>query len=302
MSEFEPTIGSIYSNTIRNACETHKKTLGKDFESIFNAIENACNNMNTNDFTLGNLYNTFCEIVKNIVNKITTPIAKFIYDVTNNLINLVKNKGNSVDNKRNALVESVTSMVDSTSYIQINEQNKLAYYYMSDNKVEAWCADTVRTFLMGIPGMDEKMQDEIKNIKSVSNLQKWAKEHGIYNETSSMKRNEKAQYISSSVHPGDIMIQKRNRTSHTGIVVEVYPDGYTDPKTHKKYPPGSFKTVEGNTSNKLGYQIYAPNSNILSGFINMSRYLDNNAVPTLSSIKFEDILFEPFNKKIKEDE
>lgn len=285
-----PNINGVYGEIIQNTGEKHKKSLGNKAESIFNSIENACQSLHIEDFTLGNLYNNFCNAVKEIVDKITTSIAKFIYDVSKNIINLVKSNGDSVPDKRLALCESATSMVDATSYIQINEKNRLAYHFMSDNRTEAWCADTVKTFVMNIPGIDSEIEDEIKDIRSVSQWQNWAKGKGIYTETSRMKSSKRAEYIGSSVKPGDIMIQKRNDVSHTGLVVEVYPDGYTDPKTGKVYPAGSFKTVEGNTSNKLAYRIYSPNDKYLSGFIDMSRFLDNNDVPTLEMKKIDGML------------
>ena len=88
-----------------------------------------------------------------------------------------------------------------------------------------------------------------------------------------MKNTERADYISNNVKPGDIMIEKRKK-SHMGIVVEVYPDGYTNTEG-KTYPPGSFMTVEGNTIEGLAYRIHKPDNIHLSGFIDMSSYLED---------------------------
>ena len=158
----------FYNESIQEVCTKHRKILGKNAESIFNTIENVCQNLTAKDYTIGNLYNTFCSAVQKVVNKITSPIAKFIYDISKKIVNFAKEEGETVSDKRTALVESATSMVDATSYIPINENNRLAYYYMSDNRTEAWCADTVKTFVTGISGINSQLEDEIKNIRSVS--------------------------------------------------------------------------------------------------------------------------------------
>lgn len=297
-NEIDSNINNIYSTTIQEICNKHERTLGNNLDSIFNALEEACTSLKDSDFNLGNLYNKFCGIIKGIVQNITAPVAKFIYDLASAFIDSAKANGQTVPDNRIALVESATSMADSANYIEINENNRLAYYYMSENRQEAWCADTVTTLLRGIPGFDSAVLDEIGNTRSVPYFKKWAEKKQIYNDVSGLKSESRANFVNSSVKAGDLVLYKG--ASHIGIVVEIYPNGYTDPATGREYPPGSFKTVEGNTSDKLAYTIYRPNSGLVGGFIDMSRYLDSELV--LSSINASDITLslsdnfqEPYN-------
>jgi hypothetical protein len=275
-NEINPNVCDIYSQTLQSVCDKHKKTLGNNFASIFNALEEVCTSLEDKDFNLGNLYNKFCGIVKEVVHNITTPVAKFIYDLASAFIDSAKANGKTVPDNRIALIESATSMADSANYIEINENNRLAYYYMSENRQEAWCAGTVTTLLRGIPGFDSAVLDEIGNTRSVPYFKKWAEKKQIYNDVSGLKSESRANFVNNSVKAGDLVLYKG--ASHIGIVVEIYPNGYTDPNTGIEYPPGSFKTVEGNTSDKLAYTIYRPNSGLVGGFIDMSRYLDSELV------------------------
>lgn len=284
-NEINPNVSNIYSETLQSVCDKHKKTLGNNFASIFNALEEICTSLEDRDFNLGNLYNKFCGVVKEVVHNITTPVAKFIYDLATAFIDSAKANGQTVPDNRIALIESATSMVDSANYIEINENNRLAYYYMSENRQEAWCADTVTTLLRGIPGFDSAVLDEIGITSSVPYFKKWAENKHIYREVSVIKPGDRADFISNSVKAGDLMLYKG--AAHIGIVVEIYPNGYTDPATGREYPPGSFKTVEGNTSNELAYTIYPPNSGLIGGFIDMSRCLDSELV--LTSVGAKDL-------------
>ena len=263
-----------YINIVSDVYNKHAKNLGQNAESIFTTLQEACKTIETGNCSLGNLYSIFCKAIKAVVSKISIAIAKFAYDLATKLIKFFKESDVKVTNKRESLIDSVTSMADSTKdFISIDANNKLGYYMMSNNVQEAWCADTVRTFYTNIPGISKDLENEIKDIHSVSNFRDWGKAKGLYKETSTMKSADRADYIKNNVKPGDIMIEKRNK-SHTGIVVEVFEKGYIDPETKLVYPPGSFRTVEGNTSNGLAYKIYPPDSPTLSGFIDMSSYLD----------------------------
>lgn len=93
----------------------------------------------------------------------------------------------------------------------------------------AWCANQA-----GIP------TNIIPKTASVSNLQTFFRNQGLYKNKG---------YKPS---PGDIMIQKSNGASHTGIVLES--NGAT------------FSTIEGNTSNKVAKRSYSLNDSRLSGF------------------------------------
>lgn len=119
-----------------------------------------------------------------------------------------------------------------------------------------WCADFVTSIT--------KRAYEAKGLEvpsgfgssAVSGLQSWGKSKGVYLDTASDSN--KASAIAASVKPGDIMIQKRNGASHTGIVTKVYEDG-------------SFDTVEGNSSDAVKTRHYDASSSVLSGFVLMSR-------------------------------
>lgn len=118
-----------------------------------------------------------------------------------------------------------------------------------------WCADFATTIT--------KRAYEAKGMSipsgfgssAVSGLMSWGKENGIYLDTAS--NSNRASAIANSVKPGDLMIQKRNGTSHTGIVTKVYPDG-------------SFDTVEGNSSDAVKNRHYSTDSAKLSGFVLMN--------------------------------
>lgn len=93
----------------------------------------------------------------------------------------------------------------------------------------SWCADQA-----DIP------TNMIPKTASVSNLQSFFINQGLYKNKG------------YTPNPGDIMIQKSNGASHTGIVIES--NGAT------------FSTIEGNTSNKVAKRSYSLNDNRLSGF------------------------------------
>lgn len=121
-------------------------------------------------------------------------------------------------------------------------------------RTQHWCADfvtynTKQTFGSKLPSSFGS--------SSVSGLMSWGKSNNCYLDVASSSN--KSQYIAQNVKPGDIMIEKRGGKSHTGIVTKVNSDG-------------SFETVEGNTSNKVGKRKYNANSRTLSGFINLDRY------------------------------
>lgn len=69
-------------------------------------------------------------------------------------------------------------------------------------------------------------------------------------------KSNRGKLIAENVKPGDIMILRENGASHTGFVTKVNPDG-------------TFETVEGNRSDKVGTGKYSPNYSDLSGFIQL---------------------------------
>lgn len=106
----------------------------------------------------------------------------------------------------------------------------------------SWCADQA-----GIP------TNIIPRTASVSNLQTFFINQGLYKNKG------------YNPNPGDIMIQKSNGASHTGIVIES--NGAT------------FSTIEGNTSNKVAKRSYSLNDNRLSGF-GTPQYIETQSVET----------------------
>ncbi len=63
--------------------------------------------------------------------------------------------------------------------------------------------------------------------------------------------------IKNNVKSGDIIIFKENGRSHTGIVKEILADG-------------TIKTIEGNTSDKVGERSYSANDRTISGFVQVA--------------------------------
>lgn len=146
------------------------------------------------------------------------------------------------------------SLVDNAKYYvgKVNsdsEGNRL----FSNGVQQAWCADFVThvardTFGTALPSDFGS--------SAVSGLRSWAQNNDCYTEVPSSN---KADFIRKNVKPGDIMIEKKNGKSHTGIVTKVNDDG-------------SFETVEGNCSNSVTTRTYAANSSTLSGFISLEQY------------------------------
>lgn len=127
----------------------------------------------------------------------------------------------------------------------------------SNGRQEAWCADFVTWVTKQAYAKAGKQVPAGFGSPSVSNIQEWGKKNGRYVSTENMSSQQRANYIAQNIKPGDIIIQKRNGVSHTGIVVKVYPDG-------------SFDTVEGNTSDSVKRRSYKADDKKLSGFVKMA--------------------------------
>lgn len=127
----------------------------------------------------------------------------------------------------------------------------------SNGRQEAWCADFVTTIYKETFAKMGKSVPAGFGSAAVSGLMDWGKKNGRYTDTASMSSQQRSQYIAQNIKPGDILIQKRNGRSHTGIVVKVYPDG-------------SFDTVEGNTSDSVRRRSYKADDKYLSGFVKMA--------------------------------
>ena len=140
------------------------------------------------------------------------------------------------------------------SYVGKVNSDKAGNRLFSNGVSQAWCADFVTYVTKQTFG--DKLPSSFGS-SSVSGLRSWAENNGCYIPmTSSGKQN----FIKTNVRVGDIMVEKRNGKSHTGIVKEIAPDG------------SWFKVVEGNSSNKVQTVTYAANSSTLSGFISLDKY------------------------------
>ena len=136
---------------------------------------------------------------------------------------------------------------------KLNESDG-SYLQVTGGRHEAWCADFV-TYV--VQQACEKTGTSLNGFgsPSVSTLQAWGQANNCYIDVAGSSN--RAQAITSNVQPGDVMIQKNNGASHTGIVTKVYSDG-------------SFDTIEGNTSDQCLARHYSANDAKLSGFVKIT--------------------------------
>ena len=150
------------------------------------------------------------------------------------------------DNINRVVSNSGSAIVDTAmKYLGYNESNG-SYLKFTNGDEIAWCAAFVTYVVKETLGADTPSGF---GSNAVSGLRDWGKANGRYISRSQW----------SQVKPGDIMIQKENGASHTGIVTKVDPDG-------------TIHTIEGNTSNMVAERTYKPGSsgyNKISGFVIM---------------------------------
>ena len=150
------------------------------------------------------------------------------------------------DNINRVVSDSGSAIVDTAmKYLGYNESNG-SYLKFTNGDEIAWCAAFVTYVVKETLGADTPSGF---GSNAVSGLRDWGKANGRYISRSQW----------SQVKPGDIMIQKSNGASHTGIVTKVDPDG-------------TIHTIEGNTSNMVAERTYKPGSsgyNKISGFVLM---------------------------------
>lgn len=126
-----------------------------------------------------------------------------------------------------------------------------SFKLFTGGKNQAWCADFVSYVVKQTYRENGKPIPAGFGSSSVEGLRQWGINNNCYLNTTGSAN--KSSLIAQNVKPGDIVIFK-NGTSHTGIVTKVNSDG-------------SFQTVEGNTSNKVGYRNYSANDGKISGFV-----------------------------------
>lgn len=145
-----------------------------------------------------------------------------------------------------------TALVQNASkYMGYNEADG-SWRKFSDSP--EWCADFVTYIVketynekgLEVPNGFGNHRTEI--------LKQWGIENNKFFNIAN--KNNRGKLIAENIKPGDIMILRENGASHTGIVTEVHPDG-------------TFETIEGNRSDKVGTGKYSPNYNELSGFIQL---------------------------------
>ncbi len=150
--------------------------------------------------------------------------------------------------------DSIVSIAQ--SYVGKLNESDGSYLEVTGGRSEAWCADFV-TYV--VTKACEATGTDLNGFgsPSVSTLQAWGQANNCYGDITSMSSSERAAWIVENVTPGDVMIQKSNGASHTGIVTKVYSDG-------------SFDTIEGNTSDQCLARHYSADSSKLSGFIDIA--------------------------------
>lgn len=136
---------------------------------------------------------------------------------------------------------------------KVNSDSEGNRLFSPNGRSQAWCADfvtyvTKKTYGNNLP--------KDFGSSSVYYLRDWGINNNCYKQ---MPSSNKADFIAQNIKPGDIMIEKQNGKSHTGIVTKVNSDG-------------SFETVEGNASNKVKAKRYEATSDTLSGFISLDKY------------------------------
>lgn len=136
---------------------------------------------------------------------------------------------------------------------KLNESDG-SYLQVTGGRAEAWCADFVTYVVTKACEQTGKSLNGFGS-PSVSTLQSWGQANNCYIDVAGSSN--RAQTIANNVQPGDVMIQKSNGASHTGIVTKVYADG-------------SFDTIEGNTSDQCLPRHYSANDAKLSGFVKIT--------------------------------
>lgn len=137
-------------------------------------------------------------------------------------------------------------------YLGYNEAD--GSYKKFSNSTE-WCADFVSYVV------DETYKNKglippagFANHR-VENLKNWGIKNNKY--FSIAEKNNKEKLIAENVKTGDILILRENNASHTGIVSKVNKDG-------------TFETIEGNRTDKVGIGKYSPDNSQISGFVQLA--------------------------------
>ena len=142
-----------------------------------------------------------------------------------------------------------------SSYVGRVNNDREGNRIFSGGANRAWCADFVTYCVKHALG--GKLPSDFGS-PSVSGLRSWGIKHNCYVATPEPRTEQNMRNFLKGIKPGDIMIQKRNGRSHTGIVQSVAADG------------SSYTVVEGNCSNKVKTVTYRATNGYLSGFVRIS--------------------------------
>ena len=259
------SLSGVSQEIARFFAKKGSNTLEGNAASIFLKIDTAVQDV------LGSGKLSFAKIYQSIY-KIAVSVKEYFSNNYMKIVKFCKNLANVILKKQDAsraqaggreeLVEAARGYIGT-----VNNRNA-GNLLFSNGRDEEWCADTVSTIVKDICG--DRLPKDFGS-PSVSVLRQWGINNDAYIETSVMDPKKRAQYILTNIKPGDIMIEKRNK-SHTGIVTEVYVSD-KDGKVH-------FKVVEGNMGSKTASERrfdekdYAFDSKTLSGFIRMGKWLE----------------------------
>ena len=190
--------------------------------------------------------------LKKVFGSNVSKISTFIRRVANTVMSSVTNK--NIGGTRDDIVDIATNYYEAGIYSSA-EGNA----YFSGGRKQPWCADAASTII--IEALGDNLPADFKNFSAVSGIREWGQKHNCYTGTSGMKSSDRKRFIASHVKPGDVMIEKRNK-SHTGIVINVAEDG------------SWFETIEGNASKTVAKRRYTCDSSTLSGFVSMDKFVD----------------------------
>ncbi|MBR6098354.1 CHAP domain-containing protein [bacterium] len=179
-------------------------------------------------------------------------IMALLSNMWNNIKTGTRYVYNAVSGGINSLVNYASSFV---GRINNDSQGNATF---SGGHARAWCADFVTYCVRKVLG--NRLPSDFGS-PAVSGLRDWGIKHNCYRQApASRSESDMRNYLRTQVKPGDIMIQKRNGRSHTGIVKSVSPDG------------SSYTVVEGNASNKVKTVTYNATNGYLSGFVSLSQF------------------------------
>ena len=251
------------SKAVAQLLAGNSDTLDDKSASVFNQVDSTVRELtDSKDLTFSKVFQAIHDVaitVKDFFRNSYVKIVKFCKSLTNLILKQCSDNVNH-DGNREDLVAAAEG------YIGKVPDRKIGNMLFSNNRDEEWCADTVSTIVKDIVG--NKLPSDFGNSK-VSGLMQWGKSKGAYVNTARMSSARRREYLLNNIKPGDIMIEKINK-SHTGIVTRVYEENGVV----------KFDTIEGNmgsrvaTERHLGRKTYTADSSTLSGFVQLGAWLD----------------------------